>query len=165
LPGSAVSLSYEALRRFRLIFSAVQQHSQLVESSLGVSSAQLWALWEMENNPGLKVTELARAMSLHQSTASNLLIKLEKKGLIRRERSSSDQRVVHLHLTDSGLELVATAPGPKRGLLQQALFELPDSVLVTLTECLDALVAEMHLGDDEAGMQPLLSDTQHRRPT
>jgi DNA-binding MarR family transcriptional regulator len=124
---------YEALKRFRLIFRAVQQHSQWVESRCGVSSAQLWAMSELSKTPGLKVTELAKAMSIHQSTASNLLLKLEKTGLIRRERPGSDQRVVRLYLTEPGRELVAKAPDPKQGLLQHALFELPDPVLTSLT--------------------------------
>jgi DNA-binding MarR family transcriptional regulator len=146
---------YEALKRFRLIFRAVQQHSQWVESRCGVSSAQLWAMSELSKTPGLKVTELAKAMSIHQSTASNLLLKLEKTGLIRRERPGSDQRVVRLYLTEAGRELVAKAPDPKQGLLQHALFELPDPVLTSLTQNLDALVEAMRIRDGQAAARPL----------
>ncbi len=38
---------FEVLKRFRLIFKTVQQHSQWVESHCDVASAQLWALWEL----------------------------------------------------------------------------------------------------------------------
>lgn len=146
---------HEALKRFRLIFRAVQQHSQWVESCCGVSYAQLWAMSELSNNAGMKVSELARAMSLHQSTASNLLVKLEKKGLIRRERTHADQRVVRLYLTDAGQALVDQAPEPRQGLLLQALLELPTPVLVALTRNLDLLVEAMHISDEQAAMQPL----------
>ncbi|QSA97476.1 MarR family winged helix-turn-helix transcriptional regulator [Methylococcus sp. EFPC2] len=147
--------AYEVLKRFRLIFKAVQQHSQWVETRCGVTSAQLWALWELSRSPGLRVTELAKAMSIHHSTASNLLDKLAKKGLIRRERVSEDQRVVTVTLTPEGRELIGQAPAPAQGILQHALFCLPDAVLHSLAKDLDALVKAMELNDDEAAMEPL----------
>lgn len=146
---------YEALKRFRLIFRAVQQHSQWVESCCGVTCAQLWAMSELAIKPGLRVTDLAKSMSVHQTTISNLLVKLEKKGLIRRERSDPDRRVVCLYLTAEGQELLARAPGPRRGLLQQSLFGLPEPVLASLVQNLDALVEAIQIKDTEAAMQPL----------
>jgi len=145
----------EVLRRFRLIFKAVQQHSQWVETRCGITSAQLWAMWELARNPGLKVTDLANAMSIHHSTASNLLNKLTRKGLIRKERVSEDQRVVTLNLTPKGVELIEQAPSPAQGLLQHTLFRLPEATLRSLAKDLDALVNEMAIKDDEAAMQPL----------
>jgi len=92
----------EALRQFRVIFGAVRQHFQAVEKACGVSGAQIWAMAALHQTPGMKVSELAQALSIHASTASNLLDKIEKSGLIRRERNSVDQRVVRLYLTDAG---------------------------------------------------------------
>jgi DNA-binding MarR family transcriptional regulator len=146
---------HEALKRFRLIFRAVQQHSQWVESCVGVTCAQLWAMFEISKSLGLNVSELALAMSIHQSTVSNLLPKLEKKGLIRRERAKSDQRMVRLYLTEAGQRLVGQAPDPKRGLLQHALFELPEPELKALAASLDALIGAMRIREDQAAMQPL----------
>ena len=156
---------HEALRRFRMIFRAVQIHSQWVESCAGVSCAQLWALFEISRNPGLKVSDLAEAMSIHQSTASNLLPRLEKDGLIRRERAASDQRVVRLSLTEAGQDLVSRAPDPKRGLLQHALRELPESELKALAGHLDTLIGLMRISDDQAAMLPLsVSSRKARKP-
>ncbi len=146
---------YEVLKRFRMVFKAVQQHSQWVETRCGVTSAQLWALWELSRKPGLRVSELANAMSIHHSTASNLLDKLARRGLIKRERVREDRRVVTLSLTPEGIELIERAPSPAQGLLQHALFRLPDAVLQSLAQDLDALVNEMEIKDDEAAMRPL----------
>ncbi len=146
---------YEVLKQFRLIFKAVQQHSQWVETHCGVTSAQLWALWELSKTPGLKVTELAKAMSIHHSTASNMLDKLAKKGLIMRERVSEDQRVVTVTLTQDGIELLNQVPTPPQGILQHALFDLPENVLKSLAKNLDVLVKEMKIKDDEAAMLPI----------
>lgn len=146
---------HEALKRFRLIFRAVQQHSQWVESCCGVSYAQLWVMSELSNQPGMNVSELARAMSVHQSTVSNLLVKLTKKGLVRRERAHADQRVVRLYLTEAGQTLVERAPEPRQGLLLRALTELPAPVLISLNEGLNILVDAMHINDEQAALQPL----------
>lgn len=146
---------YEVLKQFRLIFKAVQQHSQWVETHCGVTSAQLWALWELSEKPGLKVTELAKAMSIHHSTASNMLDKLAKKGLIIRERISQDQRVVTVTLTEAGAKLINLAPAPPQGILQHSLFQLPENVLKSLANDLDVLVKGMEIKDEAAAMQPL----------
>lgn len=147
--------SYEVLKQFRLIFRAVQQHSQWVESQCGVSNAQLWIMLELSKKPGLKVTELAKILSIHHSTASNLLNKLAEKGLIRRERVNIDQRVVTLKLTQEGIDLLKQAPSPPQGILQHALFELSDNTLKGLSKHLNALIIEMNIFDDEAAMQPI----------
>lgn len=149
------ALPHEALKRFRLVFRAVQQHSQTIEASCGVSNTQIWVLWELSCRPGMSVTELAKALAIHQSTASNLLDKLVKKGLVAKERKNQDQRVVSLSLTDAGRETLGKAPLPARGLLQQALFDLPDEVLRSLNDSLDALIEEMDVMDEQAAMQPI----------
>lgn len=146
---------YEALKRFRLIFKAVQQHSQWVETRCGVTSAQLWAMWELSVTPGLRVSDLAKAMSIHHSTTSNLLDKLARKGLIKRERVSDDRRVVTLNLTQEGVELIKQAPQPPKGILQHALFRLPRTATQSLVGDLDALIVEMEITDDDAEMQPI----------
>ena len=147
--------SYQALKRFRLIFKAVQQHSQQVETDSRVTSAQLWMMWELSKKPGSKVTELANAISIHHSTASNLLDKLEKKGLILRERISLDQRVVTVSLTQNGIDLINQAPSPSRGLLQHALYELPENVVKSLVKNLDVLVNQMQIKEVDSAMQPI----------
>ncbi|WP_173065075.1 MarR family winged helix-turn-helix transcriptional regulator [Sulfurimicrobium lacus] len=143
-----------ALRRFRIIFSTVKKHFQDIESKCGVSGAQLWAISEIADLPGLRVSELARAMSIHQSTVSNLVGELERKGLIRKERGM-DQRVVCLYLTKQGDELVARAPKPMMGVLPDALQRLPDDALKSLIANMDVLIAIMQLKDEAAATKPL----------
>lgn len=151
------SWSYEVLKKFRLIFKEVQQHSQWVETNCGVSSAQLWAMWELSKRPGLRVTELAKAMCIHQSTASNLLEKLARKGLVKRERPSEDRRTVSLFLTEAGFEVLGKSPLPAQGILQHALFNLPEETLHSLSDNLDSLIEKMGVTDNYATMQPISS--------
>lgn len=60
------------------------------------------AVWEAD---GRTVAELGRAIELDSGTLSPLLRRLEAVGLIRRERSTTDERVVRVFVTDRGREL------------------------------------------------------------
>jgi MarR family transcriptional regulator, organic hydroperoxide resistance regulator len=145
------------LRQLRVVFRAIQEHSRWVERRCGVSAAQLWAMWELSARPGLRVSQLSRALSIQQSTASNLLDKLEDKALIARRRGGADQRVVRLYLTAQGEQLLERAPRPAQGALMEALHALPESTLAELTSGLDRLAAAMDV-DDEAGLRPISDD-------
>jgi DNA-binding MarR family transcriptional regulator len=142
-------------KQLRVLFRAVQSHSKIVERQCGLSSAKLWMMWELFANPGLKVSELARALTIHPSTCSNMLDQLENKGLIRRDRSKSDQRAVHIFLTEEGTRLLAIAPCPAQGTLSMALEHLSDSHLTHLEDGLSQLLQAMQVKNEEAGMLPI----------
>ncbi|KPJ88492.1 MAG: hypothetical protein AMJ53_16750 [Gammaproteobacteria bacterium SG8_11] len=133
----------EIMQTLRVVIRSTQAHSRWVEKQYGVSAAQLWAMWELFTSPGLKVSQLSKALSIHQSTASNMLDKLEEKKLIRRERSGPDQRVVQLYLTKAGEALIANAPKPVQGVVTEALEHLSDADLRKLQQGLQALVDGM----------------------
>ncbi|MBL8483536.1 MAG: MarR family transcriptional regulator [Rhodocyclaceae bacterium] len=145
----------EVLQRFRILIRAAQRHSQWVEKRTGLSGAQLWVLQELAEMPGLRVGELAERMALHQSTASNLVDKLETAGLLRRERMASDQRVVRLHLTARGQSTIAGSPSPARGILPEALRQLEAERLEALGVELNHLLAQIRTLDAAYGKEPL----------
>lgn len=94
--------SLAVLKQFRELFRVSQRHFQRLGARCGVSGAQLWALSEVDKRPGSTISELARVLSIHLSTSSNLLDKLERQALIRRERRSEDQRIVRVNVTAAG---------------------------------------------------------------
>lgn len=146
------------LQDLRVVVRAIQEHSRWVESQCGLSSTQLWILWELFASPGLKVSEVARTLTIHLSTASNLLDKLEAKGLLHRERTGPDQRVVRLYLTEAGVAVLAQAPRPAQGALNEALQRLSDDTLAQLSTGLDRLVAALKIKDPNAALRPLPED-------
>lgn len=147
--------AHATLGKFRIIFGAIRQHFREVEKACGVSGAQVWVLATLAESPGLRVTELAEALSIHASTASNLLDKIEKNGLIRRERGTQDQRVVRLYLTDAGNAALAAAPKPFTGVLPHALNQLPPDILARLSKDLDTVISHMDLTNTRDAQKPL----------
>ncbi|MEO8627293.1 MAG: MarR family transcriptional regulator [Betaproteobacteria bacterium] len=125
------------------MLQASRPQSSAVERRYGVTGAQLWALRELARQPGVRVTDLAAAMALHQSTVSNMIDKLIRKRLIRRERGDEDRRVVRLHLTVAAARVLRAAPTPGSGMLANALEGLPSSALTGLDRQLEALLSRM----------------------
>lgn len=117
----AVSPAIAVLRQFRELFRVSQKHFQRIEASCGVSGAALWALAEIGKGGGLTVSDLAQRMSVHLSTASNLLGKLEARELVTRSRCAADRRAVTLGLAPKGRRLLAMAPKPAEGVIPDAL--------------------------------------------
>ena len=145
----------EILQKFRIIVRAAQKYSQKVEKLLGVSGAQLWILKEIDINPGLRVGEIAGKLAIHQTTASNLLDALEKKGMVCKTRLPTDQRMVSLSLTKEGQALLQKAPELSRGLLPEALAQMETGDLEQLGKSLDILLHTISQVDEEFAMQPL----------
>ena len=143
------------IKQLRILFRAVQAHSRTVEKTCGLSSAQLWMLYEVSLANGIKVSELANILSIHRSTCSNMLDKLEKKNLISRDRSKSDQRSVHIYITDQGKELLSLAPSPQQGQLSNTLSKLTGEQLTNLETSLQVFIEALHFEDVKAGMTPI----------
>ena len=153
--ASQAELAAQVLRQFRQVFNAVKTHFQQVEKRVGLGGAQVWALSVIRDTKGLRVTELAQAMDIHQSTASNLVKGLVERGLVVAVKDGPDRRVVRLRLTPAGTKVLRLVPGPFEGLLPSALRSMDVASLKRLNTDLSKLIAV--LGADERGAQVLLS--------
>jgi MarR family transcriptional regulator, organic hydroperoxide resistance regulator len=141
--GGARGTAADVVAKFRRVTNSTRRHFQWIEKETGISGALVSALWELHQAPGMRVSELAQALAVHQSTASNLVDKLQERGLIERDRSTDDQRVVRLHLTRQGENIIRRAPQPAGGLLREALHKLPASTLQNLDRLLAQLMEQL----------------------
>lgn len=156
-PAPPTELSEPAtrvLRRFRLVFNTVKTHFQQVEKQAGIGGAQLWALSLIQAKPGIGTGELARAMDVHQSTASNLVRALVAREFIQADKAGSDRRAVQLKLLPEGRAVLRKAPGPFTGVLPQALAALDADTLARLDADLAQLITALD-GDERAANIPL----------
>jgi DNA-binding MarR family transcriptional regulator len=78
-------------------------------AELGLTYPQYLALLALWERDGLQVSELGARLFLDSGTLTPLLKRLEAAGLLQRQRSSDDERRVHIHLTASGRALKARA--------------------------------------------------------
>jgi DNA-binding MarR family transcriptional regulator len=140
------------LRRFRLVFNAVKTHFQQVEKKAGVGGAQLWALSIVQSRPGIGVNDLARAMDVHQSTASNLVRLLVEREMVATGKNGPDRRMVQLHILPAGAAVLRKAPAPLAGVLPQALASLDAKTLARLDADLALLLTALHTDDRDANI-------------
>ncbi len=142
------------LRRFRVVFNSVRSHFKQIEKTVGLGGAQVWGLSVIRDRPGIGLGDLARALDVHQSTASNLVKSLQQKLLIRMEKGQTDKRHVQLYVLPPALALLAQVPGPFEGVLPAALENLPAKTLGQLDHDLAALI-KLLKADESAGSIPL----------
>ena len=73
--------------------------------------AQWIPLYKLFKEDGCTPIAMARDLSMDPAALTRSLHRLEAKGLIRRERSTQDRRVVHLWLSDEGRAVAEHVPG------------------------------------------------------
>jgi DNA-binding MarR family transcriptional regulator len=145
--GAAASSSpTRVLRQFRVVFNAVKTHFRNVEKTAGIGGSQLWALSVVQQRPGISVGELARALDVHQTTASNLLKSLAAQGLIAMDRNGTDRRAVTVTLLPAGEVRLGSAPAPFAGVLPDALATLDAGTLARMEHDLNILITALEAG-------------------
>lgn len=113
--------------------------------SCGLTNAQWLPLYKLHLGSASTVAELARECHLDSGGMTRLLDRLEAKGLVRRERSCADRRVVNLELTDEGREAARHVPdvlcrvqnAALRGFTQQEWQQLHDLLVRVLANAQD----------------------------
>lgn len=151
-PDAPVEPATRVLRKFRSVFNAVKTHFQQVEKRAGIGGAQLWALSVVHAQPDIGVNGLARAMDIHQTTASNLVKAMATAGLLVTERAQADRRALCLRLTPAGVQVLKRAPGPASGVLPEALAALDLPTLARLDDDLGKLLDKLKADTRAAGI-------------
>jgi DNA-binding MarR family transcriptional regulator len=106
-----------------------------------VSQPQLTCLLALFEYGPLPVSKLAKYVLVKPSTATGIVDRLEEKGLVQRERSLLDRRIVTIHLTESGHEVAKKAPLPIPTPMVEGLNKLPVEETRKIVKSLAMLVA------------------------
>lgn len=148
------SFSVWIFRSLRRIMRAVDVYSHKLSAEYSITSPQLLCLQTLADDGPLTNTAMSKLVHLSPSTVVGIFDRLESRGLIVRERSMQDRRIVLVHITKEGRELVATVPSLLQNRLAAGLGGLPDSELLTIAHSLERIVNLLEVTDAEAA--PLL---------
>lgn len=105
----------------------------------GLTGPQLSVLKILEATGDLSLTELSERMSAKNSTITGIVDRMERDGLVVRDRSSTDRRVVLIRATAKGKELARSVPVSAMELLTSALASLDGHDRQELTRIVLAL--------------------------
>lgn len=118
---------------FRLALRRFQQETERVARESGLTPAWYLLMLQIKGSPDLTerttVTALAQRLQLAQSSVTELVARAQHAGLIEREPSPNDARVVFLRLSPKGEQSFAHAfrnLAVERRALRDAIADLED---------------------------------------
>lgn len=129
------------LRALRRITRAIELHSRQLSAGSRITGPQLLCLRTVIDKGPMTATAISQEVHVSASTVVGILDRLEDKGLILRERSRTDRRIVFVSATDAGRELAQNTPSPLQQKLAESLQALPELEQATITLSLERVAA------------------------
>lgn len=108
--GDQEQLESRIVAEIRRIVRAIEIQSQRLVHEHGLTAPQLLTLREVARLGPVSVSVLARQVNVSQPTMTGILGRLERSGLIRRERAERDRREVLSTVTPQGLRTLRGVP-------------------------------------------------------
>jgi len=100
----------QVLMALRRITRAIDLHSRRLVQSHGLTGPQTLLLKSLLDGGETSVGALAQRISLSQATVTDILNRLEKRGLVQRVRSEVDRRRVDVKATEACDRLLKNSP-------------------------------------------------------
>ena len=94
----------------RRIMRAIDLRSKQLEKQVGLTVPQLLVLQQLHGAGELSVNEIARGVNLSQGTVTAMLLRLESKGILTRNKREDDRRKSSICLTKKGIDQLLAAP-------------------------------------------------------
>jgi len=138
----------------RRVIRAVDLHSRMLAASHGLTGPQALILKALHAG-SLSAGELASRISLSQGTVTDILNRLEKRGLVKRVRDTEDRRRVLVEATADALSLLAKSPPLLQERFAQRFRNLKEWEQSQLLASLQRIAAMMDAEDIDAA--PVLS--------
>ena len=115
--SSIESLLFTYIDKCKFLFFPDQWNNVFLD----YSKNEIFALLLIYRRGHVNMTEVADYMSVPLNTATGVIGRLEKKGLVIRERNSFDKRVVTISLTETGREFMIREMTELSGYYQQIM--------------------------------------------
>ncbi len=97
--------SDEVLVSLRRVIRAIDIHSRKLAQQYGLTGPQALIVKEVINQQPVSIGALAKEISLSHATVTDIVKRLEGKGLLMRQRSDKDRRQVLISATSAAEEL------------------------------------------------------------
>lgn len=107
---------------------------------VGITARQATLLWLVKRSPGLSLAELAVEEGISAPAMSGHVDRLERAGLLTRERSTDDRRRVGLRLTEEGERLLRRIRARRTTWLANRLRTLGPADLDAIAAAIPALL-------------------------
>ncbi|MFC4347553.1 MarR family winged helix-turn-helix transcriptional regulator [Kordiimonas lipolytica] len=140
----------DILVSIRRITRAIDLQSKQLVKQTGLTAPQLVVMMAIRKEGRASPSTVAREVALSQATITSILDRLEKAGLVRRERSESDKRIVYACLTADGQKRLEEAPELLQAGFLRQYRKLEDWERTMLVSSLQRVAAMMDAKDLDA---------------
>ena len=107
---------------------------------LDYSRNEIFTLIYLYRNPHVNMTEVASYINVPLNTATGVVGRMEKKGLILRERDGQDKRIVTLCLTEMGEQFVRCEIEEIEKIYERVAKELTQEEFATMIKVVDRIL-------------------------
>lgn len=145
----------DVLVAIRRVIRAIDLHSHGLIQKYGLTVPQLLILREIMKKGTPTAGDIANSVNLSQATVTNIVTRLEKRGLVMRRRSEEDKRRVHVSATDTAVQLLDEAPSLLHDRFITRFQQLKEWEQLQMLSSLQRLAELMDA--DELDAAPLLS--------
>jgi DNA-binding MarR family transcriptional regulator len=108
-------------------------------SQFGLTGPQLTVLKLLETFGDLSLSSLSERIRAQNSTVTGIIDRMEREGLVRRERSTTDRRVVFIRMSEKGAKLARQIEVEPMEIFRSALVSLSQADLRDLLRILTKL--------------------------
>jgi len=138
------------LKALRRIIRAVDIHSRKLNDHYNITAPQMICMYALVKSGPITQSKLAKQVSMGISTINGIIDRLEKKGLVIRQRDTQDRRKVFITVTDAGKEITKAAPALLQDRFAEALRNLPELEQAAIALSLERVVELMEAEHLEA---------------
>jgi DNA-binding MarR family transcriptional regulator len=128
------------LRAYLRAVALAEPLQQELARRYGVSLADMRAIRVLGDSGEMPTSRLGAALSMHRSTTTSLVDRLEAAGLVVRQRSGPDRRVTTVQITPKGREALTDISLIRDSLVARRLAELDPYEQVQLARLLERVV-------------------------
>jgi DNA-binding MarR family transcriptional regulator len=155
----------EILRALRRILRRVTLHSRQIYRETKLTLPQVLTLRALGESPEGRATQvqLSRLLGLTQPTVTGIIDRLERAGLVKRERSTFDRRKIDVSLTEVGRARMKSLPTPMQEQFIARMMQLSVQERASLLDSLSRVVALMEAESIDAA--PLLLPDAEIKPS
>ena len=126
-------------RLLRIVAIIVRQRGRDILTEFEITPPQFNALWHLDESGDITMGELCQKMYLACSTATDLIDRMERNELIERKRDTNDRRVIRLHVTTKGRDVIGQVMRARRQYLSGILGKMSDDDKTRLIDALDQI--------------------------
>lgn len=137
-------------RLLRHVSSIIKRRGREILTNFDITTPQFNALLHLIYHGSLTIGELGEKMYLACSTATDLIDRMERNGLVARERDKNDRRVVRLKVLERGHKMVDEVMAARINYLSGILEQVDESDRAQMIESMQ-LLHELMTGEKVKG--------------